>query len=211
MQKDMFLNGEGDAWFQRNRTALEARDWVQQDPLFRELLALNLPTGSRVLEIGCGDGSRLAKLHEVTGWFCHGVDPSASAVAAAVARDVSAVQGTADSIEWPDAYFDLVIFGFCLYLCDRADLFRIAAEADRVLRSPGWLAVLDFHSTEECSNPYSHCPGMNSYKMDYRKLFDWHPHYTCFSHKVVDHVGLHYTDERNDWVGVSVLRKQGRV
>jgi len=30
--------------------------------------------------------------------------------------------------------FDLIIFGFCLYLTDWSDWFRIVAEADTVLR-----------------------------------------------------------------------------
>lgn len=208
MQKDIFLSGEGDAWVERNREALQKRDWEQQDLLYRELLALGLPAGSRVLEIGCGDGSRLAMLKNATQWECYGLDPSAKGVEIARASGIQAVQGTAESLAWPDGQFDLVIFGFCLYLCDRDDLFRIAAEADRVLKNPGWLAILDFYAAAMYRNDYSHYAGLGSFKMDYRKLFDWHPYYTCYSHQVVNHAGHEFTDERNDWMAVSLLRKK---
>ena len=39
---------------------------------------------------------------------------------------------------------DLLIYGFCLYLCDRDYPFMIVAEAHRVLKPQAWLAILDF-------------------------------------------------------------------
>jgi ubiquinone/menaquinone biosynthesis C-methylase UbiE len=207
MQKDIFLSGEGDAWLGRNRSSLIERDWAQQDLLFQELAKLKMPAGSKVLEIGCSNGSRLQKLREVTQWDCYGLEPSAKGVSQAEERGIHAVQGTADKLPWTDAYFDVVIFGFCLYLCDRADLFKIAAEADRVLKNPGWMAVLDFYSVASKENTYSHCAGVMSHKMDYSLLFSWHPFYTCYSHRVVDHASVDYTDKSDDWMSVTVLRK----
>ena len=208
LQKDIFLAGEGDAWVERNRKILFAKDWVKQDLLFTELSLLKLPENTRVLEIGCGEGSRMAKFKSLYGWECHGIEPSKKGVEIARSMGINAVQGTADKLPWDDSYFDLVLFGFCLYLCDRADLFKIAAEADRVLRKPGWLSILDFYSKKPSKNAYEHYPGLNSYKMDYRKLFDWHPLYECYQHKIVDHVSFDITDEENNWIAVSILRKK---
>jgi ubiquinone/menaquinone biosynthesis C-methylase UbiE len=89
---------------------------------------------------------------------------------AACAKGLSVQQGTADVLPFDDNSYNIVIFGFCLYLCDREDLFRIASTADRVLRDSGWLFILDFFSPLPCAKTYHHRPGVLSYKMDYRTL-----------------------------------------
>jgi ubiquinone/menaquinone biosynthesis C-methylase UbiE len=161
----------------------------------------------RLLEVGCGAGHRLGWLQHNLGLECHGIDPSAIAVAEAVQQGVSAQTGTADSLPFADKAFDVVIFGFCLYLCDRDDLFRIAAEADRVLKNPGWLLIKDFFSATPVARPYHHKAGVQSYKMDYTTLFSWNPDYSVYSHRVAHHLGDVFTDDHQEWVATSVLRK----
>jgi len=206
-QKDIFAESEGNAWFRRNSSNVAASD---EDPLLLELrdLPLSAEPSARVLEIGCGGGRRLEWLKQHRGCQCVGLDPASDAVAAARSIGIEAVRGTADVLPFGNAEFDCVIFGFCLYLCDRADLFRIAAEADRVLRDPGWLVILDFYSREPKAREYHHRPGLFSYKMDYRNLFLWHPAYTSISHKVRHHVGGQVTDDTDEWIATSVLRKR---
>jgi ubiquinone/menaquinone biosynthesis C-methylase UbiE len=209
-QKEVFLESEGDAWFRRNVAPANAQMTPQADSLLREIL--ELPTrhgeqGAKVLEIGCGDGARLSWLKEHRGFDCYGIDPSAAAVDAAKARGIAACRGTAERLPFEDAAFEIVIFGFCLYLCDREDLFRIASEADRVLRNPGWLLIFDFYSDATMKREYHHRRGLFSYKMDYRTLFTWHPAYTSYSHKLRHHSEPGYTDDPTEWVATSVLRK----
>lgn len=141
------------------------------------------------------------------GYQCKGIEPSEKAVAFARQKGLEVYQGTADNLPFPDKSFDIVIFGFCLYLCDRDDLFRIAQEADRVLNNPGWLIILDFFSPTPVMKPYHHLQGLYSFKMDYRSLFTWHPAYTCFRHTVIHHETGQYTDEPQEWIAISVLRK----
>jgi ubiquinone/menaquinone biosynthesis C-methylase UbiE len=208
-QRDVFLNSEGDAYFRRNVGAVSARA-PDSDALLAEVLALpeaDVATGSRVLEIGCGEGNRLAWLRDARGCECFGLDPSALAVERARSRGIEAHRGTADRLPFEDAQFDVVLFGFCLYLCDRADLFRIASEADRVLRNPGWLLILDFFSPVPAQRAYHHREGLFSYKMDYTTLFTWNPSYTLYSHQVRHHSNGTYTDDPHEWVSTSVLRK----
>ena len=146
-QKDIFLEFEGNAWFERNANALGSRKLPESDSLLIEILNLPLlAEGTKILEIGCGDGTRLGWLRENCGFDCYGVEPSGQAVGAAKRRGITAYEGTADQLPFDANTFDIVVFGFCLYLCDREDLFRIAYEADRVLRNPGWLLILDFYS-----------------------------------------------------------------
>ena len=211
-QKDLFLGGEGDAWFERNHAAVGRRDF-NVDPIVQSVArciaseSKGAPRGMSLLEIGCGEGKRLSHLEGRHLLACHGIEPSAKAVALAQKEGLSVIQGTADALPFERHAFDLVVFGFCLYLCDREDLFRIAQEADRVLKSPGWLIIQDFHATVPSSNAYHHRSGVFSYKMDYRELFDWHPDYTCLSHEVVAHGQDNFTDDKEQWVATSILRK----
>lgn len=207
MQKDIFLAGEGDEWVGRNSDYLSNLDWGKSDPLFQELVSLGLPANLRVLEIGCGEGSRLEALSKALGWTCSGLDPSFKGIEIARIKGVDAKQGTADILPWEDGFFDVVLFGFCLYLCDRKDLFQIATEANRVLKNPGWMGIIDFFARENKQKDYSHKAGVKSFKMDYRKLFEWHPGYECYSHRLMDHEGHKVTDVEDNWISVSMLRK----
>jgi SAM-dependent methyltransferase len=210
-QKDIFLGGEGDAWFERNADKIARAENFDSDPVVTEIAALapSLPaSGTRVLEVGCGPGGRLARLAQNRGFSCSGVEPSPKAVAFAVANHRIDVRvGTADALPYDAGSFDVVIFGFCLYLCDREDLFRIAAEADRVLKKPGWVVIQDFFSPTPSARAYRHKAGVSTFKMDYRSLFAWHPSYSVYCHRVLHHEHGGYTDDPDEWVAVSVLRK----
>jgi len=210
-QKELFVASEGDAWFRRNQAVLAARDWFR-DPICLQLADL-VEDGktAKVLEIGCGDGSRLKHLRDRLNCEVAGIDPSGEAVSMAVQKGVSASVGTADSLPFEGGAFDIVIFGFCLYLCDDADLFRIAGEADRVLAENGWLLILDFESQAPTYRPYHHRAGIRSRKMDYKEMFLWHPAYTLASCRKFHHATLQWTDECDEWVSLSCIRKSVRI
>jgi hypothetical protein len=60
-QKAIFLKSEGNAWFKRNAGKVQSAKLPESDFLLVEILGLNLPlNGIRVLEIGCGNGTRLS-------------------------------------------------------------------------------------------------------------------------------------------------------
>lgn len=209
LQKDVFLEAEGDAWLNRNAVALEKRDW-QEDAVCKKIATLFPDRQARILEIGCGEGSRLQYLARTYGHAVSGIEPSAAAVAKACERGVSAVQGTADQLPFADQSFDVVIFGFCLYLCDDAHLFTIAREGDRVLSNHGWLLILDFDVPAPVYKPYHHRAGIQSRKMDYKSLFLWHPAYTLASYDKFHHGTGQWTDEVDEWVSLACLRKSLR-
>jgi ubiquinone/menaquinone biosynthesis C-methylase UbiE len=179
-----------------------------EDRIIQVLLRMPSVAGFRVLEVGCGSARRLHWLHSNMGLECHGIEPSARATAEANARGgISVVQGTADQLPFPSNSFDIVIFGFCLYLCDRSDLFRIASEADRALKESGYLIIHDFFSPSPRTREYHHLSGIMTHKMDFRTLFTWHPHYSCWFHEVAHHGGQGVTDDVEEWVSTSLLRK----
>lgn len=213
-QREAFLQGEGDAWFERNTGKAVAQYDPQADLLLAEISTLipniDAAASPRILEIGCGDGMRLAWLKENKHFECFGIEPSERAVEIARRRGIDVRRGTAEQLPFDNRSFDIVVFGFCLYLCDREDLFRIASEADRVLKSSGWLVLLDFYDTAPSMRAYHHRDGLFSHKMDYTALFSWHPAYTVFSHKLRHHSDGGYTDDPHEWVATSVLRKHQR-
>lgn len=205
-QKTVFLAGEGDAYFRRNfeqnsRNHAMAMADTRHDPVIRALVDLR---PKRILEVGASNGWRLDVARLTWNAHAFGTDPSRGAVEDGHERypDVMLEVGTAENL--PGRQFDCVIFGFCLYLCDRSDLFLIASEADRVLATGGYLIVYDFLPPVAYRNPYAHQPGVFSYKMDYSRLWSWHPSYALQSQETFSHDD---TDDPDARLGVTVLKK----
>jgi ubiquinone/menaquinone biosynthesis C-methylase UbiE len=186
----------------------ESEDWVSAN-----LARLNLRCND-VLEIGSANGYRLTQVAAVVGaTTARGIEPSAKAVAEGnelYGDRIELVQGTAESLPYPDNSFDLVLFGFCLYLVDREDLFRVASEAHRVLRAGGHIAIVDFTTPFPYCNDYRHLEGIRCYKMDYGQMFLWNPDYIRVFQTVVDHGSFAPTQGENvdNMVGLSVLQKR---
>ena len=86
--------------------------------------------------------------------------------------------GTADDLHFGNDSFDTIIFGFCLYLCYKKDLFKIAYEADRCLQNEGTIIITDFYPPFPYKNRYSHREGLYTYKMNHGRMFVWNPSYT---------------------------------
>ena len=61
-----------------------------------------------VLDIGCGSGGRYLDVLKGLGWTTYGMDPSAHAIEAAVAKGHNAVVGVAEEQRFPDASMDVV-------------------------------------------------------------------------------------------------------
>lgn len=203
-QRSDFLGGEGDAWFRRNEHALAAVEGCEFSPMLRSLAV----TPRSALEIGCSNGTRLDALCREFGCEGSGIDPSAQAIATGTQRypGLRLTVGTAESLPYGDAAFDLVVFGFCLYLCDRADLFRIACEADRCLADGGFLVIKEFMPPFPYRNDYAPRPGLQSFKFDHRRMFLWNPAY----HECAFQLSSHAGDARpgpDDRVATCVMRK----
>ena len=207
-QTDRFLADEADAWFRRNRAALGVESERDDDPVVATLADEGLRP-ARLLEIGCSTGWRLgAWRRRFPETVCSGLDPSAEAVAEGRRLDpaLDLRVGTAEALPFEDERFDAIVFGFSLYLCDRSDLFRIAAEADRVLVEGGHLVIYDFFPTDPHRRRYSHREGVWSYKMDHAALFAAHPAYSRVRRETWPHPGCD-PDQPDDRVGVEILQR----
>lgn len=99
------------------------------------IIAAAVPTDSRVLDVGCGDGELMAALKE-QGVDARGLEIDPANVTAAIARGQSVVQGDAnrDLADYPDDAFDYAILSQTLQTTERPDrvvdqLLRIAPRA----------------------------------------------------------------------------------
>jgi SAM-dependent methyltransferase len=206
-QKDVFAAGEGDAWFARNQETISS---PAHDPVQQVLRSMPLDPKS-FLEIGCSNGWRvdaLARAWRATGF---GIDPSQAAIGEGRQKftGIDLRVGSADSLPFEGGQFDLLIYGFCLYLCDREDLFRIAAEGDRVLADGGHLVIYDFVVPSPYARVYHHEPSLRSFKMNHACLFSWHPAYSVARSERFDTAGGPPVDDDRT-VAVTVLKKDMR-
>jgi SAM-dependent methyltransferase len=191
-QADIFLQGgEGDRWLERNRDQLG-----HNDPIADVIEVLGIkPT--RVLEIGCANGWRLAALHAMYDCEVFGVEPSLLACVEAADRKVPVWQMTASTLPELGPKFDMIIYGFCLYLTDPSDWFNIVAEGDRALAPGGHLVIHDFGDEgKPFARKYEHREGLLAYHVDFAKMWLGSPLY----HRV--HREHHVDDQM-----ITVLKK----
>ena len=100
------------------------------------IIAANVARGSRVLDVGCGDGQLMAALRDERGVDARGLEIDPGNVADAMARGLSVMQGDADRdlADYPDASFDYAILSQTLQTAMRPHivldhLLRIGAQA----------------------------------------------------------------------------------
>lgn len=210
-QTEVFLKSEADQWFIRNKEAILAKD-AETDKLTQMVRQADLKP-KKVLEIGCANGYRLNFLKQLFHCECYGTDPSQAAIADGGQRysGLNLQVGTADQLHFANEQFDLIIFGFLLYLCDRSKLFQIASEADRVLQDQGNILIYDFYSQTPYKNDYSHLSGVYSYKMENASMFLWNPNYILFHSQLYSADGSSWKNEIDNTTAIQVVRKMAQA
>ena len=173
MQHDIFLDGEADNWYDRNEA--DVRDSYKGDIMLDYLQSLTLE-GMKILDVGCGNGHRLAKILDKKkgGVEAYGIEPSAKAVNAKADERLNLFQGVShDLSRFPDEMFDIVTVAFVFHWVDRAKLLKTVSEIDRVLKNRGLLAIADFFPTHPQRRTYHRNPelGVYTYKQNYPEIF----------------------------------------
>lgn len=209
-QSQVFLESEGNGWFERNRSALRNAPSHFETDTIKRVLQGHEKGIETILEIGCSNGTKLSDLATHFGATGCGIDPSSAAIEDGKRQhpDLNLSVATASSLPYGDNHFDLVYFGFCLYLVDRRDIMKAVAEADRVLKSGGFLSILDFDPTQRHQRPYHHKPGLFSYKTDHSAFFTGTGHYYLVAKDSFSHGANHFSIDSNERVSVSILFKE---
>lgn len=212
-QTDVFVAGEADGWYERNKQGIANKhSFYDIDALCRTLESFKSEIRS-VLEIGCGNGAKLRQLCSFFQCAGSGIDPSPQAVADgnrmfAATEQLQLQVSTADKLPFSGHCFDLVYFGFCLYLVGRDELLQAIAEADRALKSGGFLAITDFDPPQRHKRPYHHKEGVFSYKQSYADLFLASGRYYLVAKCSFSHQDNHFTRDGDERVSLTVLHKE---
>ncbi len=171
-QEREFLKSEGDEWFKRNihkftENSLEISvlcNWLM--PFQKEV--------QTILEIGSGGGNKLSQMCWQLNSKGYGIEPSSLAVDYANKNygDKCVFEvGTADSLPTQLEKFDLIHFGFCLYLVSRDKITDCLKKADLLLKPGRFLSIIDFDPQQPHANEYVHFKGLKSFKDSYYKMF----------------------------------------
>jgi SAM-dependent methyltransferase len=179
-QDDVFLQSEGDQWYRRNKLAIENPEKIDWASRVIELLE-SAKDARSVLDLGCSDGWRLAKVKK---HFAEkgnksakyvGVDASQEAVAGGMKRyeGLQLLKGSLSDIPVRET-FDLVIVNSVFHWVDRANLAKSVAEVDRVTADGGHLIIGDFSPDAPSRRIYHHYTEKQlfTFKQDYPKIFE---------------------------------------
>lgn len=129
-------------------------------PFDVDAVAAMLPPGARVLDIGCGDGEKLAAFRD-RGFNVLGIDPDPGSRAYVASQGLTALPGTAEMppSELADQRFDLVIMSHALEHC--IDPARALASVRRLtaLGGLGYIEVPNaachhFETFRQCSEMF---------------------------------------------------------
>lgn len=202
-QEKAFHDGEGDAWYQRNREHLteHREDWASR--IIAGLAGKAAMT--RVGELGCANGWRLAGLRPMFADGCAfvGIDASDEALADGMRRfpQLELRRGVLSSVPL-DQPFDLLIVNFVLHWADRDTLSRCIAEIDRLVKWDGYLALGDFLPDFPSKRRYHHLPqrSMFTYKQDYASAFLGLGFYREIARVTYDHASSRAGFEGQDWL-----------
>lgn len=171
-QRKIFLEFEGNNWYNRNKSILLKFDPNYDFPI--KLIELYQIKPNNVLEIGCCFGYRLNYINKIFRAKCFGIEPSLKAVEEGEKRypNIKIIQGTFSEIPL-DEKFDLIITNFVFHWIDRGLLAKCVNEIERLLLPGGYLIIGDFFPKYPKKNKYHHLPKEDiwTFKQNYSKLF----------------------------------------
>jgi SAM-dependent methyltransferase len=114
-------------------------EWQPSSQVYQDMVAARLDRQVRALDLGCGRGGVMERLHAGAGWVS-GLDPDLKSLADHRAPALSLVQGLSEALPYASGTFDLVCCSWVLeHLSDPRATF---AEIGRVLTRGGHFIFL---------------------------------------------------------------------
>lgn len=212
-QDEIFAQYEGDNWYRRNIGNLTPKD----DLIISILEQYNtLNENSKVLEIGCANGYRLAKIYEKYKADVYGIEPSAAALADGQKKwpFIKFFRSTIKDFDVFNAgfeeYFNLIIVNSVLHWIDRKYLLISIAQIDRMLKDGGYLIIGDFQTPFGIKNKYKHIEQheLFTYKIAYKEIFKSTWYYMEIINIALNHDKKNFNDiQLENYFSITLLRK----
>ena len=127
------------------------------------LISEMVAPGSRVLDIGCGDGTLIEHLYRTHGCDARGIEIDMAEVTRAIAHGLPVMHGDADSdlAQYPDGAFDYVVLSRTLQAVERPrevlrQMLRIGRHAlvsNRVANSISQIDFIDWKVVAQLPGP----------------------------------------------------------
>jgi ubiquinone/menaquinone biosynthesis C-methylase UbiE len=205
-QGQIFLNSEGDSWYERNKSAIENANASVDTTFIIQTLKGSQFEIQDLLEVGCSSAVKLNWLAESFSARGSGIDPSSLAIQQGKKQypDLDLNVGLASRLPFEADKFDLVFFGFCLYLVPPEEIEITINEALRVLRPKGFIALTDFDPGIEMTVPYKHVKGLASYKRDYMQLLNKLSNVTLIAKHSFSISGNFFVEDKNSRVSTQI-------
>ena len=115
-----------------------------------------------------------------------------------------------DDLSFFNNKFDLVHFGFCLYLVSRNKINDVIKQADQLLKSGKFLSIIDFDPHNSYENEYSHFKGLKSYKENYYKMFCDLGNYSVVNKFSYSEKSFCFSKNENDRISLVLLFKENK-
>jgi len=198
MNKNNFLESEGDSFFTRNINAFNNIEYIKDDIILNNIQNNNILLNNskiNILEIGCSNGWRLNELYNI---FPHnnyyGIDPSKNSIDYGEKNynNINFKVSTCDELLFfENKKFDLILIPFVFMYIDRELLLKSIAEIDRLLNNNGILIITDFYSNRQRKNNYKYIENSYIYKQNFYEIFLSTKNYflnklECFSHNTTN-------------------------
>jgi ubiquinone/menaquinone biosynthesis C-methylase UbiE len=205
-QSQIFLNSEGDSWYKRNKSAIETAKASADVSFILQTLKGSSFEIQDLLEVGCSSAAKLNLLASSFSASGSGIDPSSLAIQQGAKQypDLDLRVGLASRLPFEADKFDLVFFGFCLYLVPPEKIELAMNEALRVLRPKSFIALTDFDSGIEMTVPYKHVEGLMSYKRDYMQLLNKLSNVTLIAKHSFSNSGNFFVEDKNNRVSTQI-------
>jgi SAM-dependent methyltransferase len=208
-QKDIFKQNEGDNYHTRNKRSKSNKEMSYDLKVITETL---IPFSNRldnILELGCGDATKLNYLSKLFNAKGFGVDLSGLAIKEASINfpDLQLFNNGAEEKIFHRNQMDLIILGFFLYVLDREDLYEVMSNVDYYLKDGGFLAILDFDYGNQIRVPYKHNDKIKTYKSDYSKILISSGHYHLVRKDSYSPQSNIFSTDPNNRISISVLYK----
>lgn len=208
-QKDIFKQTEADNYHNRNKNSKPDIKNSYDLKVIKETLIPFSNDIECILELGCGDGTKLNYLSKLFNAKGYGVDLSNLAIRDASVNfpDLILFNNSADEKLFDRNQMDLIFLGFFLYVLDREDLYGVMSNVDYYLRDGGFLVILDFDYGNKIKVPYKHNDNIKTYKSDYSQIFLSSGHYHLVRKDSYSHQSSIFSTDPSNRISISVLYK----